>query len=326
MKKNILCFFRAGLGDFYLSFPLFYTLRNTYKDDRITLVAPLLAADLLHGKEWFNKIIAPDQFVPERKYDVVYDLDITRTGRTAIFNPKMDYFDMLESTYNISFGDRKKLFPEILKLETIDAEKKAVDDIIERHRSDQPDSKNIVLHTTHTSRTPKGKTPPFAWWKELLSHYPQHRFFQVGTTQKLRDGVVADFHFANYSANLVDQRDRFNLRQVAYLLEQTDFFIGVDSVVSHLSLSTKKKGLVLYGSSDCKMAKHDHNHNITSKRPCSPCIDLANNPNCCMMGRPDLWPRIGTVTRILRENFLLNPPKKTGWLIEENQENIPKNL
>ena len=138
--------------------------------------------------------------------------------------------------------------------------------------------------------------------------------------------MFADFHFANYSPNLNDQRDRFNLRQVAYLLEQTDFFIGVDSVVSHLSLSTKKKGLVLIGSSDCKMAKHDHNYNLTSNRPCSPCIDNANNPNCCMDRNPDLWPKVDAVMRILRENFLLNQPKKTGWLIEENQENIPKNL
>ena len=154
MKKNILCFFRAGLGDFYLSFPLFYTLRNTYKDDRITLVAPLLAADLLHGKEWFNKIIAPDQFVPERKYDVVYDLDITRTGRTAIFNPKMDYFDVLESTHNVSFGDRSQ-FPEIFQLKTSKEERKRIDDLVAKHSNKSiPDSKNVVLHTTHTARIP----------------------------------------------------------------------------------------------------------------------------------------------------------------------------
>jgi hypothetical protein len=41
---------------------------------------------------------------------------------------------------------------------------------------------------------------------------------------------------------------------------------------------------------------------------------------------PDLWPKVDAVMRILRENFLLNQPKKSGWLIEENQENTPKNL
>ena len=325
-SKNILCFFRAGLGDFYLSFPLFYTLRNTYKNDKLTLVAPFLAADLLHKKgPWFDEIIEPNKFVPERKYDKVFDMDITRTGRTAVFNPEMDYFDIIGSTYDVSFGDRKKL-PEILKLETEEHERKMVDALIERHQKESSDSKNIVIHTTHTSRTPKGKTPPFTWWRELLSHYPQHRFFQVGAATKLRDGVIPDFYFANHLPNLNDQRGYLNLRQVAYLLDQTDFFIGVDSIISHLSLSTKKKGLVVYGSADCKKAKHDHNYNLTANRPCSPCIDNANNPNCCMVTNPELWPKTDAVMRILRENFLLNQPKKTGWLIEENQDNVPKNL
>ena len=314
MKKNILCFFRAGLGDFYLSFPLFYTLRNTYKKDKITLVAPLLAADLLYGKEWVDEIISPENFKPERKYDKVYDLDITRTGRSAIFKPSMDYFDIFEATYDISFGDRKK-FPEIFKLNTIDSEKKVVDDLIERHSV--LDGKNIVLHTTHTARTPKGKTPPFEWWNELLSVFPQHRFYQVGTPEKMSERVPADFHFENRITNLTDQRGFLNLRQVAYLIEQTDFFIGVDSVVQHLSLSTKKKGLVIFGSSDCKMAKHDHNHNLSAHRPCSPCIDNVNNINCCLMNNPDLWPKIDTVSRILRENFLLSLPRKSEWLIAD---------
>ena len=324
--KNILCFFRAGLGDFYLSFPLFYTLRNTYKNDKLTLVAPLLAADLLYNKgPWFDEIIEPSKFVPERKYDKVFDLDITRTGRTAVFKPEMDYFDMFESTYDVSFGDRKKL-SEILKLETSDTEKTIVNDLIERHNNREPDSKNIVIHTTHTTRSPKGKTPPFTWWRDLMSNYPQHRFFQVGAAAHIRDGVPPDFHFSNLLPNLIDHRGYWNLRQTAYFLDQTDFFIGVDSVVQHLSLSSKKRGLVIYGSSDCKMAKHDHNYNLTSNRPCSPCIDTANNPNCCMVRNPDLWPTVNSVMRILRENFLLRQPKKTGWLIEEHQDNVPKNL
>jgi len=324
MKKNILCFFRAGLGDFYLNFPLFYTLRNTYKNDKLTLVAPILATDLLYNKgPWFDEIIEPDKFVPERKYDKVFDLDITRTGRTAVFNPEMDYFDVLESTYDISFGDRKKL-SGILELETTDGEKKIVDDLLERHHI--LDAKNIVVHTTSTSRTPKGKTPPFTWWRELMFHYPQHRFFQVGTDVKLRDGVPADYGFSNQIPNLIDQRGHLGLRQVAYLLEQSDFFIGVDSVVSHLSLSSQKKGLVILGSSDCKLARHEHNYNLSSNRPCAPCIDNANNPNCCLIRQPDLFPKVDAVIRILRENFLLNPPKKSGWLIEENAENITKNL
>ena len=151
------------------------------------MVAPFLAADLLHDKgPWFDEIIEPNKFVPERKYDKVYDLDITRTGRSAIFKPEMDYFDIFEATYDVSFGDRKKL-PEILKLETIDAEKKAVDDLIEHHRSDQPDSKNIVLHTTSTSRTSKKKRT-----HQIIDHtrfcYKNHLKFYICFTVSAGNG------------------------------------------------------------------------------------------------------------------------------------------
>jgi ADP-heptose:LPS heptosyltransferase len=116
---------------------------------------------------------------------------------------------------------------------------------------------------------------------------------------------------------------------VSYLLEKTDFHISVDSIVSHLSLSAgPKKGMVIFGSSDSKLATHEHNYNVSSNRPCSPCIDSTNNPNCCLIQNPKLFPTIDRVTRILRENFLLSPPKKSGWLIEDeaNKKNISKVL
>ena len=329
MKKNILCFFRAGLGDFYLNFPLFYTLRNTYKKDKITLVAPFLAADLLYGKEWFNRIVAPEQFVPERKYDKVFDLDMTRTGRTAIFNPKMDYFDVLESTHNVSFGDRTE-FPNIFRLKTSNEEKKRIEDLITKYSNKSiPDSKNVVLHSTHSARIPKGKTPPSEWWAELISMFPQHRFFQVGTSNRMSEKVCADFDFSGRATNVINQKSLLNLREVAYLIEKTDFHISVDSIVSHLSLSAgPKKGMVILGSSDSKLATHEHNYNVSSNRPCSPCIDSTNNPNCCLIQNPKLFPTIDRVTRILRENFLLSQPKKSGWLIEDelNKKNVSKVL
>ena len=138
--------------------------------------------------------------------------------------------------------------------------------------------------------------------------------------------MVADYDFTGFAGNVYDIRDRCNLRQTAYLLEQTDFFIAVDSVVAHLSLASQKRGVVLWGCSSMDIHSHGHNYNLSSKRPCAPCIDLTTNSNCCLYRDPSLYPRVDAVARILRENFLLQPPKKTGWLIEENKDNVPKNL
>ena len=170
---------------------------NTYKKDKITLVAPLLAADLLYGKEWVDEIIAPENFKPERKYDKVYDLDITRTGRSAIFKPSMDYFDIFEATYDISFGDRKK-FPEIFKLNTIDSEKKVVDDLIERHSV--LDGKNIILHC----RGGKGRAGTIA--AILLVEFSYSKQEAIDLVRARRKGAIEskaqeDFIFAYRAIN-----------------------------------------------------------------------------------------------------------------------------
>ena len=329
MKKNILCFFRASLGDFYLSFPLFYTLRNTFKNDKLTLIASPLATDLLYNKgPWFDEIISLENYVPERKFDRVFDFNINNTGLSATFKPGMDIFEILEVTHEVSFNRKK--FPELFKLEISEEEKLEVDDLLEKTK--RLDAKNIVLHTTHMNKFPYGKTPPWEWWNELISLYPQHNFYQVGTTRKLADRIVPDYSFVGHFPNLTDLRDGYtnpndgNLRQTAYLLEQTDFYIAVDSVVAHLSLSSQKRGLVIWGSSSQDIHGHKHNYNLNADRPCSPCIDLSSNPKCCLFRDASLYPKVGAVTRVLRENFLLNPPKKSGWLIEENAENLTKNL
>ena len=323
MKKNILCFFRAALGDFYLSFPLFYTLRNTYKNDKLTLVASSLATPLLHGKgPWFDEIIILEDYKPQQEFDRIFDLDINRTGLSATFKPDMDIFDIIEATHEVSFNRKK--FPELFSLNYTDKEIQEVDELLEKTK--RVDAKNIVVHTTHKDKFPYGKTPPQTWWEELIGLYPQHNFYQVGTTRKLGERIVPDYDFTGIFPNVFDVRDRCNLKQTSYLLEQTDFFIAADSIVAHLSLSSQKRGLVLWGSSSMKIHSHSYNYNLSSKRPCAPCIDLSTNSNCCLYRDPSLYPKVDAVARVLRENFLLNPPKKTGWLIEENKDNIPKNL
>ena len=323
MQKNILCFFRAALGDFYLSFPLFYTLRNTYKKDKITLVASPFATPLLHDKgPWFDEIIHLEDFKPQKKYDRVFDLDMNRTGMSATFKPDMDVFDILEATYEVSFNRKK--FPELFSLNYTDKEKDEVDELLEKTK--RVDAKNIVIHTTHRNNYPHGKTPPQTWWEELISLYPQHNFYQVGTSQKLAERIFPDYDFTGFAPNVFDVRDRCNLKQTAYLLEQSDFYIAVDSVVAHLSLASQKRGLVLWGCSSMKIHSHGHNYNLSSKRPCAPTRKESSAASDVFKRQPSLYPRVDSVSRILRENFLLQQPKKTGWLIEENKDNVPKNL
>jgi ADP-heptose:LPS heptosyltransferase len=91
------------------------------------------------------------------------------------------------------------------------------------------------------------------------------------------------------------------------LLERTDTFVAIDSVVTHLSLHSNKKGIVLWGSSNPKTHGHEHNINLEAIRHCGqpPCIDKGSfyvpddlNQRCCLMpenARKDVWPLLDEV-------------------------------
>ena len=104
-----------------------------------------------------------------------------------------------------------------------------------------------------------------------------------------------------------DLRDTFSLRQIAYLIERTNTFVAIDSVVAHLSLHSNKKGIVVWGSSNVNTHGHEHNINLEAIRHCGKphCIDLGGflvkddtNQNCCLLpenAKPDCWPLLDEV-------------------------------
>lgn len=334
-KNRILFFFRGALGDFYLHFPYFDYLSRKHKDDLTYMCASPLALNLLYvdGRydRFFDRLIPSQAFTPERIYSRVYSLDFNVTGVSATIKSGTHILNLLEQHYDATF-DWDNL-DSIFRLAIPLPEQQEVNHILERYtnkeKTDNKLSRNIVIHTTHKDKFPYGKTPPIQWWKELIEVFPQHRFFQVGTTQKLAERIVPDYNLRTDArlSNVIDLRDRLNLRQVAYLIEKTDFHITVDSIVSHLSRHSKKKGLTIWGSSDDELLGHEHNFNLSSRQPCSPCIDLTTNSNCCLKNNPTLYPSVSNVIRKLREHFLLYAPvKRSEWLISSNQDNVTKTL
>ena len=138
---------------------------------------------------------------------------------------------------------------------------------------------------------------------------PNCNFFQVGTKKEPSNDepsrIIPDFDIQ--VPNRYDLRDKFSLRQIAYLLEQTNTFVAIDSIVTHLSLHSNKTGIVIWGSSNPKTHGHIHNINLEAIRHCgkSPCVDLGGfivsddrNQTCCLMpenSQEDSWPNIEDV-------------------------------
>ena len=289
-NKKILIFFRAALGDFYLNFPLFERFRNSYfKGDEITLVTSPMVIDMLYQKNWFDKVVSFYDYKPSRIYDKVIDLDMNLTGMSATYKPGMTFFDILESSYGVEL-DRKN-FDSIFRLHLTKEERDRVESIA--------DPNAVVIHTTNINKRPQGKTPNIQWWEELFSENRNTKFYQVGSKFRPTNRIVPDYSFEYGFSNIIDMRDNFNFRELAYLLEKTKTFVAVDSVVAHLSLSSKKKGIVLWGASSQDIHGHQHNINVNANRPCSPCIDL--NVNCCLAQNPNLFPPVNEINHILHK-------------------------
>ena len=225
----------------------------------------------------------------------------------------MHFWDIMETNYDLVL-DRSN-FSDIFRLEFSADEKDQVDRILSY---DLGKAHNIVIHTGHSYKFPYGKTPDYEWWHNLVLSLPNCNFFQVGTKKESSvdnpSRIVPDFDIQ--LPNRYDLRDKLNLRQIGYLLEQTSTFVAIDSIVTHLSLHSNKTGIVLWGSSNPKTHGHKHNINLEATRHCgkSPCIDLggfivsdARNQTCCLMpeeAKQDSWPDIEEV--VYEINTLIN--------------------
>jgi hypothetical protein len=290
----------CGLGDFYLLFPVFDALRRKHKNDEITLLSSDKIKDVVTNKNWFDNFISiSGAEYPMNRFDKIYNWDIQKLGITIFYPPKKHFWEIAEKNYDITL-DRNN-FPDIFHLDLTSKEKEEVDLLLSDNKS-----KSIVLHTGHSYKFPYGKTPDYEWWYNITTEMSDCTFFQVGT-KKLdpTSRIMPDFDIAN--SNVYDLRDELNLRQVAYLIEKTNTFVAIDSIVTHLSLHSNKTGVVIWGSSNINTHGHKHNINLESIRHCGkpPCIDLGGfivedttNQNCCLMpgnAKADSWPLIEDV-------------------------------
>ena len=203
----------CGLGDFYLLFPVFDSLRKKHKNDEITLLSSDEIKDIVINKKWFDNFISTSNAeYPMNRFDKVYNWDIQKLGITIFYPPKKHFWDIVETNYDITL-DRNN-FPEIFHLDLTSKEKEEVDLFLYEGGT------SIVIHTGHSYKFPYGKTPDYEWWHNLIEELPNCNFFQVGTKKEdPTSRIMPDFNIIH--SNVVDLRDILNLRQVAYLIEKS---------------------------------------------------------------------------------------------------------
>ena len=314
--KKILYYYHdsCGIGDFYLLFPIFDALRKKHKDDNITLLSNELIKDIAQGKDYFDNyldIFSTDY--PINRYDRCYSWYIQKYGITLFYPPKKHFWEIISENLDLTL-DRDN-FPNIFHIETSEKDKRQIDEFIHNDihftgGSWKPlNGPIIVLHTGHSFKFPYGKSPNYEWWIELVNALPDANFIQVGTREESSPDkpsrIVADYKIN--APNCFDLRDEISIRQVAYLIEKSDTFIAIDSITAHLSLHSRKRGIVLWGSSNPNTHGHDYNINMEAIRHCGqpPCIDKGSfyvpddlNQRCCLLPdnvKENAWPLISDV-------------------------------
>jgi len=300
---KILLFYHdaCGLGDFYLLFPFFKSLKHIHKEDEMTLIVREELQDLIADKGWFDEILDVHELsFPINEFDKCYNFDIQKLGPTLFYKKDMHFWDIMESNLNIPISPRTY---DIFKLNITSEDIAKVDGILDSLYNSN--SKNIVLHTGHNFKFPFGKTPSFEWWNNIITEFPEYNFIQTGIKEvEVESRLLSDFKLLG--KNCYDCRGELSLKQVAYLIERCDTFIAIDSIVAHLSLHSMKKGIVIWGSSNKNTHGHSHNINLEASRPCkkSPCVDLTGflvpddrNQNCCLVNENEHWPNLEQIKK-----------------------------
>lgn len=306
---NILLFLHplVGLGDSFLISPIFDSLRKKYKEDKLTLYCSKVQSDFFYGKDWFDEILIDiETKFPRHEYDRVINLDAQKCGVTLFHRPDKHLFKILEESFDVEFDYSK--FDEIFKVNCTEDEMGEIDSLI----SKQNTKYNIVVHTTNKFKFPYCKTPSEVWWTELVKKLKRKyeddlTIYQIGTKVKYEERIVADYDLPH----VVDLRDTINLRQISYMLTQLNTYVSCDTVTPHLSLNGRKKGIVIWGSSNPITHAHDHNINLLANRPCGkPCVDLTgfvvpdfSNSHCCLIEHDDFFPEIEKVINAVEENI-----------------------
>ena len=105
----------------------------------------------------------------------------------------------------------------------------------------------------------KYKDWPLERWAQLIKLFPQYQFIQLGAAgETLIDGAQ---HMCG----------KLTLRESFSVLQQSDLFIGLDSVFNHATRALDVPAVILFGSTSPIGSGYDINTNLWSEYECSPC-------------------------------------------------------
>lgn len=106
---------------------------------------------------------------------------------------------------------------------------------------------------------------PLERWEKLIGLFPEYQFIQLGAPNE------PQIKGAQYMCGKLSIRESFSV------LQQSELFIGLDSLFNHASKALGTPAVVMFGSTSPIGSGYDVNINLWSEYECSPCYRENNN-------------------------------------------------
>lgn len=100
---------------------------------------------------------------------------------------------------------------------------------------------------------------PLERWEQLIELFPNYQFIQLG---RAGEPQIKGAHY---------MCGKLPLRQVFSVIEQSELFVGLDSLFNHVTRALDVPAVILFGSTSPVGFGYDVNVNLWSEYECSPC-------------------------------------------------------
>jgi FkbM family methyltransferase len=220
-------------------------------------VETISLADLIKDHSETDMVLKLD--IEGAEYDVLLNANEELLKRFSIIgveihgniHPKYKGSDIIENKLN-SFGFRRTKVLEMCNIYTDNEGKKTYVPMGYRTcsfiRTTEKDSFVLIAPFAQKLRNGEVNSKNYSYWRELIELIGKDKIIQIGV--KGEEQLVPDM------------RLNLPLAEIKTLLHNCNFWISVDSFLQHLADYTKKKGVVLFGSSNPNIFGYPNNINI----------------------------------------------------------------
>lgn len=238
--KGKICVFRklGGIGDVLMCTPALRQLKKDFPECNLTFAIDMHSTknnnyyELVKNADYIDHIV-DSRFVNESMYDAVVDLSSVCIKYEHSGLPVLNRSDIFGRACGLPKLDDKKVWYKVESQERIWAQ----------HWIKSATGSSVKLVVLHTASMEGKRCWPAKKYRELVE-----RSLQDSLNIKF---VVFDMNnvFADLKvySNCIDASFT-NIRQMAAIIEQADFFIGPDSGPMHIAGALGVKSLVIFGS------------------------------------------------------------------------------